>query len=145
MKAKKWPKKASHVLAFLALASAPGFCLGSRPQQTSFSSSSLGFSQHHNHNGAFEGHPRKVRRLQRLLLHNNRHTMQFRSEEEQGTKHTALCLENYKSRPFTKIYVGLLLHSKTFLGGKSIAALWSKLHCNVASLGFFSFLFKKCP
>ena len=32
--------------------------------------------QHHKHNE--EGH--KVRRLQRLLLHNNRHTMQFRNE-----------------------------------------------------------------
>lgn len=49
-----------------------GFCFGSS------------LSQHHNHNEGFEGHnTRKVRRLQRLLLHNNRHTMQFR-EEEQG-------------------------------------------------------------
>ena len=34
------------------------------------------FGQHHKHNE--EGH--KVRRLQRLLLHNNGHTMQFRNE-----------------------------------------------------------------
>ena len=48
-----------------------GFCFGW--EETSLS------GQHHNHN---EGHTRKVRRLQRLLLHNNRHTMQFRTEEQ---------------------------------------------------------------
>ena len=37
--------------------------------------------QHHKYNE--EGH--KVRRLQRLLLHNNRHTMQFRNEAGKQT------------------------------------------------------------
>ena len=51
-----------------------GFCFG-------FSS---GTSLHHNHNEGFEG--RKVRRIQRFLLHNNRHTMQFRSQAEDEGK-----------------------------------------------------------
>ena len=73
------------LVVFLALLQA-SCALGSWQQQQTSSS-----SQHHNHNAeGFEGRPssaRKVRRLQRLLLHNNRHTMQFRTEddEEQGT------------------------------------------------------------
>lgn len=68
-------------VVFLAL----GFARGEGEQQQQTSS----LSQHHNHNEGFEGHTRKVRRLQRLLLHNNRHTMQFRAEaelEDQGNQ-----------------------------------------------------------
>ena len=75
------------ILLAVFLAFIPGFCFGARSSSSiQLQTSSTSLSQHHNHNEGFEGHTRKVRRLQRLLLHNNRHTMQFRTEDEQSTE-----------------------------------------------------------
>lgn len=88
MKAKVGSGSNAGIIIAVFLAFPLGFCFGARPSQPHMQqTSSSSLSQHHNHNEGFEGHTRKVRRLQRLLLHNNRHTMQFRTEDEQtGTE-----------------------------------------------------------
>jgi hypothetical protein len=54
-----------------------GFCQATRWQKTSQ------LDQHHTNNNNLESHLRKVRRLQRQILHNNKHSMKFRPEEQE--------------------------------------------------------------
>ena len=75
------------------------------------------FGQHHKHNE--EGH--KVRRLQRLLLHNNGHTMQFRNEGK---------LSKCNALAIYKLYLSYLPTRKVILGWKVDYVKHSNYKCH---------------